>query len=297
MVAVFRWRGRKPAAVSRHRQRLSLERLERRDCPVIAPMGSPLAPVILSFSTHVLPGHMVVLSGVVSDSYPGGVGVSFSGAASGGAGCDDTGYFSYTAPDAKIGSVTAVAVDDLGLASRPAKTVISVPPPIVALALTYGSQRTVTLSGQVTDLDASSLNINITGVVTGSVNVNPNGSFTLTTTATGLGAIQASTTDLWGQLSNAAQVIVSSPPPVIINFTATPVGGNTWTFSGSVSDPSSAGLSVQLGGVPGLSGTATVLADGTFSVTVQLPQGVDGYATAQTTDWWGQQSNVVTQLV
>jgi hypothetical protein len=297
MVALFGRPRRKPVGASRHRQRLSLERLERRDCPAYMAMGSPLGPVILSFGAHVLPGHMVRLSGVVTDSNPAGVSVSFSGAANGGATCDDSGYFSYTAPDARLGSVTAIACDAMELTSRPVNKVILVPPPVVALALTYGSQRTVTLSGQVTDLDASSLSINFTGVVTGSVNVNPNGSFTLTTTATGLGAIQASTTDLWGQLSNTAQVIVSSPPPVVINFTATPVGGNTWTFSGSVSDPSAAGLTVQLGGVSGLSGTATVLADGTFSVTVQLPEGVDGYATAQTTDWWGQQSNVATQLV
>jgi hypothetical protein len=297
MVAVFGRRRRKPAGVSHHRQRLSLERLEPRDCPAFVGPGTPLPPAILSFSTHVLPGHMVVLSGVVTDSNPPGVGVTFSGAASGSAGCDATGYFSYTAPDANLGKVTAVAVDEIGLSSAPAKTVISVASPTVALAMTYGSQRTVTLSGQVSDIDAGSLSLNFTGVVTGSVSVNSNGTFTLTTTATGLGTIQASTTDLWGQLSTSNQVIVSSPPPVITSFTATLGLGNLWTFTGTVNDPSPAGLYVQLGGVPGLSGAATVLADGTFSVTVQLAQGVSGYATAQTTDWWGQQSNQATLWV
>jgi hypothetical protein len=241
---------------------------------------------------------MVVLSGVVSDSCPAAVGVNFTGAATGGASCDDSGYFSYTAPDAKVGAVTAVAVDDFGSSSRPAKTVIAVASPVVALAMTYGSERTVTLSGQVTDLDAGSLSINFSGVVTASVNVNPNGSFILTTTATGLGAIGASATDLWGQLSKTAQVIVSSPPPVITSFIAIPGTDNTWTFTGTVSDPSPAGLTVQLGGIPGLSGqTATVLPTGTFSFTIQLPPGTSGEITALTTDWWGQGSNLATQWI
>ena len=295
MVAVFGRRGRKPAGVSRHRQRLSLERLERRDCPAFVAMGSPLPPVIEFFSAQVLPGHMVLLNGVVSDSNPATCGVNFSGAASGSAGCDATGYFSYTASDAKLGKVRAVAVDDIGLASAPAGTVISIARPTVALAMTYGSQRTVTLSGQVADLDAGSLSINFTGVVTGSVNVSSNGSFTLTTTATGLGTIQASTTDLWGQLSNSNQVIVSCPPPVITSFTATLPGSNTWTFTGTVNDPSAAGLQVQLGGAYG--GSATVGTDGTFSVTVQLAPGLTGDVTAQATDWWGQLSNLATASV
>jgi hypothetical protein len=219
----------------------------------------------------------------------------FSGAASGGAGCDNNGYFSYTASDAKLGSVAAVAVDSIDLCSRPFKTVIAVARPTVALALTYGSQRTVTLSGNVADLDAGSLSVNFTGVVTGSVNVKSDGTFTLTTSATGLGTIQASTTDLWGQLSNSNQVIVASPPPVITSFTATLSGTNEWILTGTVSDPSAAGLQVKLGGAYG--GSATVGTDGTFSVTVQLAPGLMGDVTAQATDWWGQLSNVATATV
>jgi hypothetical protein len=238
---------------------------------------------------------MVRLSGVVSDSDPANCGVNFSGAASGGAWCDINGYFSYTASNAKIGKVTAVAVDDCIGSSAPYTTVIAVARPTVALALTYGSQRSVTLSGQVTDLDAGSLSVNFTGVVGGSVNVNSDGTFTLTTSATGLGAIYASTTDLWGQVSKTAQVIVSSPPPVITSFTATMTGGNLWTFTGTVNDPSAAGLQVQLAGAYG--GVATVGTDGTFTVTVQLTGGVMGNVTAQVTDWWGQLSNQVTQFI
>jgi hypothetical protein len=252
--------------------------------------------MILSFSTEVLPGHVVVLSGIVTDSNPAGVAVTFRGAASGTASCDSGGFFSYEASNANLGKVTAVATDEMGLASPPYRTLIAVAAPRVALAMTYGSQRTVTLSGSVSDLDAGSLSVNFTGVAGGSVNVNPDGTFTFTTTATGLGTIQASTTDLWGQLSNSNQVIVSSPPAEIVSFIAIS-SGNSWTFTGMVNDPSPAGLSVQFGGVSGLGGTATVLADGTFSVTIQLGPGVTGYATAQVTDWWGQQSNIATEWV
>ena len=192
----------------------------RRECPAFIGPGSPLAPSITWFSAQVLPGHMAVLSGVVSDSSPSGCSVTFSGAASGSTGCDGSGDFSYTTSSANLGKVFAVARDGAGLWSGPVRAFISVPPPVVSLSLTYGSETTVTLSGQVTDLDASSLAVTFTGVVSGSVAVNSDGTFSLTTTATGLGTIQASTTDLWGQASNTAQVTVSASPPSITSFTA-----------------------------------------------------------------------------
>ena len=297
MISLFGSR-RKPATVARQRGRLSLERLEPRECPAFIGPGNPLPPSITWFSAQVLPGHMARLSGVVSDSSPSGCSVTFSGAASGSTGCDGGGDFSYMTSSANLGKVFAVARDGAGLWSEPVRTFISVPPPVVSLSLTYGSETTVTLSGQVTDLDASSLAVTFTGVVSGSVAVNSDGTFSLTTTATGLGTVQASTTDLWGQGSNVAQVTVSASPPSITGFSATYIGNNTWTFSGTVTDQTPAGLSVQLGGVSGVAGqTATVAADGSFSVTVQLASGVSGTATAQTTDWWGLQSNVATVWV
>src|ERR1700730_5986411 len=141
-----RWR-RKPAGVSAQRGRLSLERLESREGPAWIQPGDPLAPSITWSSAQVLPGHMAVLSGVVSDSNPASDSVSFSGAAGGSTGCDSNGNFSYTTSSANLGKVVAVAVDGIDLGSGPAQATISVPPPIVSLSLTYGSQRTVTLSG------------------------------------------------------------------------------------------------------------------------------------------------------
>jgi hypothetical protein len=50
---------------------------------------------------------------------------------------------------------------------------------------------------------------------------------------------------------------------------------------------------VQFSGLSGVAGqTATVDATGAFSLTVQIASGVTGDVTAQTTDWWGLQSNM-----
>ena len=64
-----------------------------------------------------------------------------------------------------------------------------------------------------------------------------------------------------------------------------------WLFTGEVSDDESvAGLEVRFGGL--LHGeVATVGSDGTFSITILLPPGVQGTVTAITTDDDGLDSN------
>jgi hypothetical protein len=191
-----------------------------------------------------------------------------------------------------LGTVHAVAVDGLGnSASRDANIIVA--NPVVSLSVTYGSQRIVTLSGQVTDLDQGSLTVTIGGKVTGSVGTRADGSFSYTAIATGLGAVQATTVDLWGLASNVAALTLTCNAPIISNFTASQVSGTSWTFSGVVSHASPAGLTVNLGGLASLTNvTASVKSDGSFTVTVQLKPGESGIATAQTTDWWGQTSNL-----
>ncbi len=89
---------------------------------------------------------------------------------------------------------------------------------------------------------------------------------------------------------NAARVHL---PPRIIDFTGIEEGPNEWTFQGQVVGDNAAGLVVQFGGIPSLQGqTATTDANGCFQITVQLGSGEHGTATAQTTDQWGQSSNV-----
>ena len=165
-------------------------------------------------------------------------------------------------------------------------------PPSISLSVSYGSQRTVTLSGQVTDVDAGGLTVTFTGMVTGSTVTNPDGTFSATFTATGLGEVDASTTDSQGLESNVATVTLTSNPPVITNFMATAGQAGVWTFTGTVTDESPAGLVVTFGGLPSLANQmATVQSNGSFELSVVLQAGEEGTATAVTTDWWGLMSN------
>jgi hypothetical protein len=85
---------------------------------------------------------------------------------------------------------------------------------------------------------------------------------------------------------------VSNQAPVIVNFTASENENGTYTFRGQVDDESAPGLVVRFGGLRALNGvTATVDATGWFEVTVRVAPGVSGTVTAQTTDWFGVDSN------
>jgi hypothetical protein len=73
--------------------------------------------------------------------------------------------------------------------------------------------------------------------------------------------------------------------PQMLTFVATQTGAQTWVFSGTVSTPDPSSTTVQLGGLPSLSGVSCgVRADGSFSVTVTLQSGEYGTASACATD-------------
>jgi large repetitive protein len=282
---------RKPAGSAPPRTRLTLEFLETRDCPATT-------TAITTLSAAVLPGRMVQLTGQVASDNPAGVTLTFSGVMSGTTSPDASGHFSYTAQASALGTVSAVAVDQNNVSSDPATALVSTPAPALTLTVSYGTQHTVTLSGQVTDVDAGSLTVTFTGVVSGSVRTQSDGSFSYTAQASGLGNIQATTVDLWSQASNTAQVAVTNTAPVISGFTAVQGVNGYWTFSGTVTDEHPEGLVVRFGGLNSLTGQkATVQADGTFSITVQLAAGETGTASAQTTDWWGLDSNLALKYV
>jgi hypothetical protein len=256
--------------------RLGLERLETRDCPSLSVgLGSP----------SVMPGHWARVDGMVSGNNPGGVAVNLTGAMSGATTTDSSGHFSYTTQNATLGAVTVTATDGQG-GSASASTTLMKQPPSVTLNITYGSQRTVTLAGRVTDMDAGGRTLTFTGKVTGTTTTGSDGSFSFTTQASALGAVQATT-------SSPAQANVTSMAPQIISFTASASVGNLWTFRGQISDESAPGLTVTFGGLAQLvNQTTTVASDGSFTLSVFLPAGTYGDATAVTTDWWGLQSNM-----
>ena len=90
-----------------------------------------------------------------------------------------------------------------------------------------------------------------------------------------------------GGLSGPPKVVDLTNAAPTVTVTAVQGPNNTWTFSGTVGDEAPAGLSVILNGPTGLNGaTATVLAGGGWSVTVQLAAGTSGMVTAKVTDWY-----------
>ncbi len=289
----------RPRCAPRVSARLRIESLEERLVPANSgATGTVSPPVITSFGAATLQNHQIKLAGQVADSTGTMVTVSFSGAASGTVTCDTSGAFSYITSNASLGNVSASAVDGKGLAASPVSATISDTAPALSLTMAYGSQRTVVLSGRVIDVDMGGRTVTFSGVVNATVVTNSDGTFCLTTQASSLGTIQATTVDLWGLRSNTAQVNVTSNAPIIQGFTATENSNNYWTFSGWVSDESAPGLIVQFGGLPSVTGkTAVVGTDGTFSLTVQLQPGEAGDVTAQVTDWWGLMSVLVSAVV
>ena len=252
----------------------------------------------LTMNAVVLPGHTVQLSGSVTGGPVEGVTVKFTGAVTGGATTDINGNYSYTTTQASLGTVTAVGLSQLNEYNDTTQATISVDAPTLSLSLTYGAQHTVTLTGILTDIDAASQTITITGVASGSPVTDSSGNFSLTTVASALGTVNATETDLWGLTSNTASVTVANNAPVIQGFQAVNSIGNIWTFSGQVVGDNPEGLTIRFGGLNSLTGTTTtVQADGTFSFTVTLAAGECGTATAITTGWWGADSNQAYYLV
>jgi hypothetical protein len=267
---------------SSYRPRIDV--LEERCCPDASHV---------TLNALVLPGHMVQLSGTVTGGQVAGLELQFTGAVSDVTTTDTNGNFSYTTSQASLGTVYAAGLSN-AQPTDTAQATIAVAAPVLSLSISYGSQHNVTLSGWLTDIDAGSRPISIAGVAVGTPVTHSSGHFYLTTTASALGEVDATETDLWGQASNTATVMVSSSAPVIQDFAAVNSIGNIWTFTGRVVDNHPEGLTIRFGNIPALVGqTVTVRADGTFSFTCTLPAGTYGTASAITTGWWGLDSDPV----
>src|SRR5262249_45624650 len=121
------------------------------------------------------------------------------------------------------------------------------------------------------------------------------GSFDMITTASGLGQVTAvAYSDDYGW-SNPMGVTLEVATP-IVSITSVTYGSQknrTVTISGTVLAPDPAGLPANLGGV--LGGSAVTNSAGGFTYTGNASGA--GTVTAQTTDIWGQQSNVATAYV
>ncbi len=290
MFGFFTRRRHNSAAGKPRRARPTLEALEDRWCPTV--------PGVTLTATELM-GNMVRLTGTVTDDNPSLATVSFSGAASGSAMVDPSGNFTLITMANTLGAINAVVHDREGLSSNPAQVNLTNVAPTITLSVIYNSQKSITLTGKVTDENPMGMTVTISGAAAGTTTVMmADGSFTITLNATQLGNVQATTTDVWGMTSNTAQVVVANEAPVITNFEGVREAGNIWTFSGKVIDESAPGLTVRLGGLPSLQTKfAMVESSGWFSCTVILGPSEDGTASAQTTDWWGLESEEALFLV
>jgi len=180
-------------------------------------------------------------------------------------------------------------------------------PSTLTLNVSYGSGKTITLSGDVSGGSCSPslggglgvTNVVFRGSALGVTPVDGTGHFSYTTQALSLGEVDAVTSD--GQ-SNTASVILSTSAPVVSNFKAVQEGNtNYWDISGHVTDGnfSAADLTVHITGAPatvdnnGAGRYAMVDSSGDFDLLVRLNgTGTDnGSIYAECTDAWGLESN------
>jgi hypothetical protein len=215
----------------------------------------PANPALADFSVTRLQDHTVQVSGVVSDESPATVQVRVAGVANGFFYANALGEFSGQATTTGFGQITARAYDNEGLLSQPSSSEYQ------NLSVT----------------DASSI---LTNVLVSDVN-------------SGSGVAQTSAVNPGGTDSVPFSSLLPNLAPVIDPFFATQ-SGNWWTLRGHVIDEAPAGLIVTFhSAIAAIDGhTTTVLANGDFFETFFLKFGVNGYVTAQTTDWFGLSSNV-----
>jgi len=169
------------------------------------------------------------------------------------------------------------------------------PPVIVSLEATQLAGRKFRITGRVADETPASCGVVITGAASGVMQCDSVGNFSGVFDVPALGQITAIAGD--GQLSSrpAVKNLTNDAPTISVSAVGGP--NNTWTFSGSVGDEAPVGLTVTLAGPTGVQGaTATVAADGSWSVTLSLPEGSSGNVTATVTDWYGQSASGYTSF-
>jgi hypothetical protein len=163
----------------------------------------------------------------------------------------------------------------------------NVTPMIASLNTIQVPGRKFRISGNVSDDTPGQCRVTITGAANGTINCDANGNFDQTFDVPTPGAITAVAADGVLQSGPTYATLANNAPTVSVSAVQGP--GNTWTFSGSVGDECPAGLTVALSGPAGVNGaTATVGANGGWSVTVTVLPGTSGYVTATATDWYSE---------
>jgi hypothetical protein len=241
-------------------------------------------------------GKNVLVTGQVQSASPGGLTVALSGEVTASTVTNSAGYFGVTTTAAALGAIDASTVDVWGVASATAQVQLTnAAPSVTVSAKETGPNRTLTVSGHVTDAVEAGAVVTISGIVSGTATTDSAGNYSLVAQASGQGALSVSATDVWGLTSSVVQTSYTSKAPVI-TLQATVLNGGVYAFKGTVSDEWAPGLTVTLSGAVG--GTAIVQADGTFEFDSSLEYGaVDGVENATVTDWWGNTSNIAQSWV
>jgi hypothetical protein len=158
-----------------------------------------------------------------------------------------------------------------------------------------GQPNLYSLSGHAIDsYSGARITVTFGGVLSGSVVVDSAGNFSLQETANpGTGTAVA--TDNFSQNSSQLATTVSPSKPVISDFTITGGDLNVFTLHGTVTGAYTVGQSVVFSGCAALNGqTATVQADGTYSLTIYVPPAQQGCTVyANLTDSQGQAADQV----
>ena len=276
---------------SPRRARLSVEVLEDRYCLN--------APHVLLSSVQELANHQVKVSGTVMDDSAPSVTLNFGGVVSGQQTVNSNNSFTFTTTASGLGQITAQGTDTLNQVSNQATITFSSNAPTVGgLSYTWGANKQVTITGGIMDELPGGLTVTFAGAAVGQVTTNPDGSFSVTLTASQLGQVTVSTTDQWNQTSAAASIALTNSAPSIPTFMGIQGAGHSWTFAGKVNDEYAPGEVVSFSGLPELANlTATVQADGSFSLTVTLAAGESGNVNCAVTDWWNVTSTTASYFV
>jgi hypothetical protein len=153
----------------------------------------------------------VTLSGVVIDTNPANLTVTFGGKVVGSATTDSNGNYTYTANATGLGDVTGVTTDAAGFTSKIALvTLVSAVPQITNFTITSTGGGTYRVSGNVVDEDPNGLTVTFTSDIAAlngqTVSAGADGYFDFTFTTTSTGTLSATTTDWWGLTSPTESV-------------------------------------------------------------------------------------------
>jgi hypothetical protein len=236
----------------------------------------------------------VQINGTVQGQNAAGMAIAIAGAATGSATTNSSGQFSCLFQHLSAGMITLLGTDSQHNQTNLVTELFQRPAPNLADTVNLGNTAD-TITGLVLASGIGVQTVSFTGVVTGSTQTDANGNFSYSGAATGYGTITvALVLSPGGGSSKVGIKALPPPPPVLVSFAALAGPNNTWTFSGVVTDQVACMVMVDIGLPNGSNYDVACDSNGNFSMTVTVPCGVSGLASAVATDPWGQSSNELT---